>query len=545
MIPPMAIEEIFTVSIEMNGGSPTYAEPDVGLVDNDDCVTGETDDKDEKKPEPPKYAPSELERSRTDLFETGSSFKKTRRSEIVGIDNVLVEIDQLIHWLANAPKYQQYGARLEPGVIFEGDPGTGKTLVSRYIATESGALFVNVRDFAHNGSLFKDSDIADLFKRARATYRKTQRPIVLFWDEFENASAERSNSSPDQAATVSQMTAELDGVHGKNEGILLVGCTNYIYGIDRALRRPGRMGLQIEFCAPDRVGKRLLLEHYVNSYTTKGNIDMETLSYFLGEEDTAASIEEACMEAWRVAVAKKIRSKKRVTPKLTEEDLIEVFLKRLVGPPTAFINLPYEDRYRIAVHEVGHAIMALVFDIPLRLITVQPGKRSLGRTLTAQVKEYIGTFDEMVSDMRVGVGSICCERVAGLPQGIGSTGDVIGINQIATQLVDDLHGGAQTGMFRPKSVGGVRSGMDGGASPSVSARSIDASDADVQNYLRHVENDGERVMESIGKDLLEKISKAVNERVTLTGVEFEQLFREITEKAPQHYRPSPWNTIAA
>lgn len=489
-------------------------------------------------PPQPELEPDELDRKRTELFAIGSEFKPTRRDEIVGIDNVLMEIDQLIHWLANSAEYQKYDARLEPGVIFEGDPGTGKTLVSRYIATASNALFVNVRDFAHNGSLYRDADIADLFHRARTTYAKDKRPIVLFWDEFENASAERSNSTPDQAATVSQLTAELDGIHGKNEGLLLVGCTNYIYGIDSALRRPGRMGLQIEFSAPDRHGKRLLLEHYLSFYNCTGKIDMETLSYFLEEDDTAAGIEEACMEAWRVAVAKKIKGGKRGKPTLTQDDLVEVFLKRLVGPPTAFVNLPLEDRARIAVHESGHAIMALVFGIPLRLITVQPGKKSLGRTITAQVKEHIGTFDEMVSDMRVGVGSVAAEKIADLPLGIGSTGDITQVNTIATRLVDDLHGGMQTGMFSPKSVAGVRTGsMGGGANPSISDEAIKGSDADVKHLLEEVERDSERVMDAIEFDNVWAISNAVNEMTTLTGVQFKELFTRITGHEPEHYRP--------
>lgn len=530
------------MSIDMttNGKAPDVVDDDYNPYEEEDESTATV-----KKEEPPKYKEHELEKSRTELFLNGSEFKKTHKEEIIGINNVLVEIDQLIHWLANSDKYRKYNARLEPGVIFEGNPGTGKTLVSRYIATESKALFVNVRDFAHNGSLFKDSDIKDLFKRARKTYAKTKRPIVLFWDEFENGAAERSNATVEQAATVSQLTAELDGVHGKNEGVLLIGCTNYIYGIDRALRRPGRMGLQIEFCAPDRKGKKLLLEHYVNQYKTKGKIDVETLSYFLGDSDTAASIEEACMEAWRVSVAKKIKAGTKTAPRLAQDDLIDVFLKRLVGPPTAFIDLPMDDRIRIAVHETGHAIMALVFNIPLRLITVQPGKKSLGRTICAQVKEYIGTFDEMISDMRISVGSVCCERAAKLPQGIGSTGDIVALNRTATQLVDDLHGGMQTGMFRPKSVGATRNGgMEGGASPSVSARSIDQSDADVQHYLKRVEADGDQVMALISADKIWEIAHEVNERVTLTGVEFEELFRQVTGNNPEHYQPASWINAA-
>lgn len=507
-------------------------------VDSFDWPDGDEDSiLDSYMPPEPDKTEDELHASRTKLFQTGSEFKPTRRNEIVGIDNVLIEIDSLIHWLANSAAYQKYEARLEPGVIFEGDPGTGKTLVSRYIATESNALFINVRDFAHNGSLYRDADIADLFQRARKVYAESKRPIVLFWDEFENASSERKNGTPDQAATVSQLTAELDGIHGKNEGLLLIGCTNYFYGIDGALRRPGRMGLQIEFTAPDRHGKRLLLEHYLGVYNCKGKIDVETLSYFLEDDDTAAGIEEACMEAWRVSVAKKIKNGTKGRPQMTQEDLVEVFLKRLVGPPTAFVNLPPEDRVGIAIHEAGHAIMALVFGIPLRLITVQPGKKSLGRVITAQVKEHIGTFDEMVSDMRVGVGSIAAEKIADLPLGVGSTSDISTVNAIAARLVDDLHGGMQTGMFSPRAVGSTRSSMSGGAEPSISDEAIKNSDADVKHLLGEVERDAERVMDAIGHDDMWAIATRVNEDVTLTGVQFKTMFEDVTGRPPHFYRP--------
>lgn len=491
-----------------------------------------------KKDLGPQYAEDEIRESRDRLFQEGSDFKPTAISEVVGIDNVLVEIDRLIHWLQNSDEYKKYNARLEPGVIFEGDPGTGKTLVSRYIATASQALFINVRDFKHNGSLFRDSDISDLFKRARDTYAQTGRPIVMFWDEFENGACERGQATPEQAATVSQLTAELDGIHGKNEGILLIGCTNYIYGIDRALRRSGRMGLQIEFHAPDREGKKLLLQHYIGLYPTEGDIDCDTLSYFFGSNATAADIEESCMEAWRLAVYRTL-DKTQDAPYLTQEDLIQIFLKRLVGPPTAFINLPMDVRARIAVHEVGHAIMALVFGIPLRLITVQPGKKSLGRTITAEVTEHIGTYDEMLSDMRVGIGSIAAEQAAGLPASVGATGDVDQINTTAVKLVDDLAGGRYTNLFDLTAVAGARHpGGPGGPSPSVSSSSLEASDQDISNLLDSLQDDANKVMAAIGKGKLWEISNAVNERVTLTGIQFEELFREITGcDDPQDFRP--------
>jgi cell division protease FtsH len=483
-----------------------------------------------------KLPKSEIAKKRKKLFEKGSDFKPIKREDIIGIDNILVEIDQIIHWLQNSKAYQKHDSRLEPGVIFEGTPGTGKTLVSRYVATASKALFINIRDFAHNGALYEDTDISDLFNRARKTYAKTKRPIVLFWDEFEGAAVTREEASPEQVATVSQLTAELDGIHGKNEGILLVGCTNYIYGIDEALKRPGRMGLQIEFHAPDRAGKQTILAHYLSKYKVEGEVDIETLSYFFDSHATAASIEEACVEAWRFAVHRTLINGKN-KPKLAQADLMKVFLKRLVGPPTSFINLPKEDRLGVAIHECGHAIMACVYDIPLRLITIEPGKLSLGRVMTIEVREHISTHDDLLNLMRVYAGSLAAEKVCNLSPTTGTKGDIQQSNNFAVQLVDRLAYG-ETGLFNPSAVTEVRGWYNDQPVPSVSEEVIGASDDEVKRILGEIVAETTYTMKMIGEDKLRQIAQVVCDKNTMTGYDFKDELAKIIGDFARYRMPN-------
>jgi cell division protease FtsH len=437
-----------------------------------------------------------------------------------------VEIDDIIHWLRHSDEYVAQNSRLEPGVIFEGKPGTGKTLVSRYIATASGAMFINVRDFDHEGSLFRDRDIADLFNRCRQRYADTKKPIVLFWDEFEGVAIDRSDADPERASTVSQITAELDGVQGKNEGLLLIGCTNYIFDIDEALKRGGRMGLQIEFNPPDREGKQEILAYYLKALKTDGDIDVETLSYCFDSDATAADIEEACVEAWRRAVKRTIDTKES-NMALTQKDLMDIFIKRLVGPPTSFISLPEKDRHGVAVHECGHAIMAAVYDIPLRLITVQPGKKSLGRVFTMELREHITTVDEYISQMRVDVGSIAAEAMADLPAISGTSEDIASVNRIASWLVHHLSVGKQTGLYHPGVQANNRQYNSSFGSPTNSEKLAVAMDEDVQGLLKGVSDDAATTMEKIGKDNLHAIAKRINEKTTLTGNEFKAELAEV------------------
>jgi cell division protease FtsH len=466
--------------------------------------------------------PESIKAARDKLFEDGSEFQPTDAREVVGIDNVLAEVDNIIHWLAHSDDYEAEEARLEPGVIFEGNPGTGKTLVSRYIATQSGAHFINVRDFAHAGTLYADADIRDLFARARAYYAQHGQPVLLFWDEFENAARERGNATPDQVATVSQLTAELDGINGKNKGVLLIACTNYIYGIDQALRRAGRMGLQVEFAAPNREGKRILLDHYLTKRAHVENIDTETLSFFFDSTATAADIEEAVMEAWTAAVRRTLFSN-HTGASLSQEDLMTVFVKRLVGPPIANVSLSDEVRLRIAIHETGHALVAAISDVPLRLITVQPGKKSLGRVITAEMEDHVATTAEMLDHLRIALGSIIAERVTDTPSITGSTGDIQQANQLATRLVDRLDAGQTTGIF---SVGSVV--LSRCEDAGISQRALEASDIDIATLLDEAEKEVIRALNNVGPEAILAIAEVVNRNVTMTGAEFEQAVREVT-----------------
>jgi ATP-dependent Zn protease len=474
--------------------------------------------------------------ARDDLFLKGSDFKPAYRDEIIGIDNVLNELDEIIHWLRHSKLYQAHGSRLEPGIILAGLPGTGKTTSARYIATESEAFFVNVRDFAHAGELLNDADIRDLFHRARQRYSETGKPVVLFWDEFEGVAVERSGdkTTPGQAAVVSQLTSELEGALGKNEGILLIGCTNYLNTIDHALRRSGRLGVSFEFHAPDRKGKEKILGHFLGKMGHDSAIDVETLSHFFDKRATAADIEESVMEAWRNAVRRAIENDMQF-PTVNQDDLIKVFIKRLVGPPPTY-TVPEEERLRIAIHEIGHAIVALAYGVKVRLITVQPGRRSLGRVMTDDLMEYIANKDEVLDFIRVGAGGIASERAAGLPEMVGSTGDISMMNRKAIQLIDFMGYDDSIGLFNVGEMGSRSSEVSHGPMPSTAEASIAQSDKAVQALLRRVQEEAHFVMRNIGTTQLWELAERVNERVTMTGNEFEALLVEVTGKQPEEFR---------
>src|SRR5262249_28825303 len=132
-----------------------------------------------------KVPASQIDQLRSKEFETGSSFAPVERGQIVGIDSLVEQLEEVIVWLRNPDWFVNQNARLEPGLLFSGVPGTGKTLLARYLASCSNALFISVRSWPVSGDMVTAADVADLFRRARAFYAEQKRPVLIFWDEFE------------------------------------------------------------------------------------------------------------------------------------------------------------------------------------------------------------------------------------------------------------------------------------------------------------------------------------------------------------------------
>lgn len=466
---------------------------------------------------------NDLQSQRERLFQQGSQYAPVKKSDIVGIDNVLSQIDGVITWLRHFEDFQTHDARPEPGALFSGLPGTGKTYTSRYIATSSGARFIDVRNFPYTGMVLTAADIKELFILARKTHQETGQPVILFWDEFEAFAAERARLGQSQAALVSQITAELDGICGKPTGVLLIGCTNYAYNIDAALKRPGRMGLQVEFNAPSRKGKRALLQHYLKKIKTT-KIDLETASYFFNDNDVAATIEEAVQQAWSIAVKQWIMNGKINEPALSEKELLDAFLNRLVGPPPAFVEITPKTRYRVAIHETGHALAAVLTGVPLRLVTIRPGKKHLGKTMMFHADPMSSTIDEYLSTIQCALAGPIAERVTGVSQGMGAGSDTLNASEMAGYLVNGEGLGERTGMY---SIYGVRERSKNEVNPSISERSIEDSDADIKSIINQSEQHIVRLFEDFGPKNIIKLAKSLMEVTTLTGVQFEAKVKEI------------------
>jgi cell division protease FtsH len=453
-----------------------------------------------------------LECARVELFATGSAFAPATADEIAGLDDVVARVDELVRWLADADRFAEHGARLEPGVLFEGPPGTGKTLLARYLATASGARFVDVRDFPCHDEL-GEADVAALFRHARETRSRESCPVVLFWDELDElCPGPFGPLARTRARAVSALLAELDGVRGKARGVLLVACSNQPDELDAALLRPGRLGLRIELRPPDPAGQRLLLGHQVGRYPGGDAVGLDELVPFLAPEDTAAAIEEAVASAWRASVTRALDT--GAVAHLAQADLRLALADRLLGAPPSFLRLGGDQRFRVAVHEVGHALAALAFAGGLRLVTVRPGRTTFGTTLTEPFPAA-ATLDGLFAELRIGLGGLAAEQVANVPRGTGCAGDTLRVSELALRAVELFAAGRRCGAFNPDATARRRGHRD----PELSDALLARADLDAEELVAQALADVERVLRDVGRQPILALAEVLAERETMTGAE--------------------------
>jgi transitional endoplasmic reticulum ATPase len=152
---------------------------------------------------------------------------------------------------------EQLGVPAPTGLVLVGQPGTGKTMVARLIASQAKRSFYaitpsDVLSGAVGGSVRR---LTDVFARARE-----HAPSILFFDEMDGLfPAVTGHGSQHDIQLVEQALIEISDLRPEHQ-VFLVGTTNDLSRIDPRILRGGRFSEKIEIGLPDEEGYRRLLE---------------------------------------------------------------------------------------------------------------------------------------------------------------------------------------------------------------------------------------------------------------------------------------------
>jgi len=282
--------------------------------------------------------------------------------DVGGYDKVKKELLQISDILVNNEKYKKFNVRTPKGVVFEGSPGNGKTLLAKGFSGEVNVSFIPV-----SGSEFSEKYVGVGASRVRDLFKLAERnkPCIIFIDEIDAVARKRgsdegsSNTERDQ--TLNQLLISLDG-YKSSEGILVIGATNRVDLLDPAVMRPGRMDKTIFVGNPDSDTRLEIIKIHLKGKPIDRKIPIDYLVEITGGF-SGAQIENLLNEAMLNA----LREDREM---IIIEDIEKIVNRVLVGWQSTESKYSDDIIHRIVIHEMGHAIVGLFSKDHRRLVKV-------------------------------------------------------------------------------------------------------------------------------------------------------------------------------
>jgi cell division protease FtsH len=433
----------------------------------------------------------------------------TRFADIAGYEGSKSEVMEIVDFLKHPDRYARAGAIGPKGVLMVGPPGTGKTLLARAVAGEASVPF-----FALSGSSFVEmfvgvgaSRVRDLFADARK-----RAPSIIFIDEIDAIGGRRGpggfGSNDEREQTLNQLLSEMDGFE-PGADVVVMAATNRAEILDAALLRPGRFDRTVEIPLPNQSERTAILAIHSGTKKLAPDVDLDALSRgtpgFSGA-DLANLVNEAAITA--------VRNHRDV---LSAADFDAARDRLLIGRRDASNALLPEEKHAVAVHEAGHALVAVLSEHadPVAKVTILPRGGALGVTEQLPVSErHLYPESYLTDALAVRLGGRAAEiLVLGEPS-TGASNDLSGATDLATRMVREWGFSAEMGPIGYGPEGPSRDNPFAGRPyAEATQRSIDQ---EVARLLREADV---RATKLLGdhRDVLARVVALLLERETIDG----------------------------
>ena len=370
---------------------------------------------------------------------------KIRFSDVAGVDEAKTELREVVDFLKNPKEYGRLGGRMPKGLLLVGPPGTGKTLLARAVAGEAEVPF-----FSINGSEFVEmfvglgaARVRDLFEQARR-----QAPCIIFIDEMDALGKARGLSiisggaNDEKEQTLNQLLAELDGFD-PTQGVVLLAATNRPEILDPALLRSGRFDRQVLIDMPDRVGRTEILKIHFKKVNLGEDVDAATISS-LTAGFSGADLENLVNEAALIATRRKAIS--------VEAKDFTAGIERIVGGLERRSRvLSYDEKRRVAFHEMGHTAVSLALDQgeTVHKVSIIPrGIGALGYTMRRPIEDrYLLSRVELERKLAILLAGRASESVFFKDISTGAADDLDKATEIARSMVTRYGMGQDLGLM--------------------------------------------------------------------------------------------------
>ena len=411
--------------------------------------------------------------------------------DVAGIDEELAEVKEVMDMIKNPYKYRLTGAKIPKGILFAGEPGTGKTLIAKAIAGEAGVKF-----YACSGSSFDEMYVGVGASRVRKLFEEARKnaPAIIFIDEIDSVARKRFSEHAHNEQTLNQLLAEMDGFN-EDDNIILIAATNHIEMLDSAITRPGRFDRIIHIPLPDRKGREDILRVHAKNKLFMSEEEKERIIKTLARKTSGmsgATLENILNEAAIICATKseidigfahvdesKVQEEgnsvdsvdefidiskcelSEDTKKLlretfetseelrkyaredgfcviTEADIDEAFIKVILGISKHDKETSNKVKEETAYHEAGHAIIGRI-KCPERKVlqvSIVPRGSAGGYTLFEDREEmYYPTKEDFYNNILVDLGGRAAENYKYNTISVGASADLKDANRTAHSMI--------------------------------------------------------------------------------------------------------------
>jgi len=445
-----------------------------------------------------------------------------RFEDVAGVDEAKQELVEVVEFLKEPERFTRLGGKMPKGILLVGPPGTGKTMLAKAVAGESGVPF-----FSLSGSEFVEmfvglgaARVRDLFVQA-----KQKAPCIIFIDELDALGKARGFSGigghDEREQTLNQLLVEMDGFDPQ-VGVILMAATNRPEILDPALLRPGRFDRQVLVDRPDKAGREAILKVHLKKIQAAEDLDVERIAGMtsgMSGADLANLVNEAALLAVRnnknrVGMAEFEEAVERVVAGLEKKN-------RLINP---------EEKKIVAYHELGHALVALGLPgtDPVRKITIVPrGIAALGYTMQVPTEDrFLMRRTELLNKIATLLGGRAAEEIVFGDISTGAHNDLSRATDIARSMVREYGMSQKLGQVyfandrRPQFLGAMPEGRT-----DYSEATAETIDEEVREIISAQYQVAREILER-RRPVLEKAAALLLEKEKIDGEELKRLVAE-------------------
>ncbi len=447
-------------------------------------------------------------KSKAKFFEPNSV--KVTFKDVAGLAEAKEELKDIVDFLKNPEKFKALGAKIPRGVLLNGEPGNGKTLLAKAVAGEANCafLYMNGSDFLEIFVGVGPSRVRDLFAQARK-----HAPSIVFIDEIDAIGRQRGanahGGNDEREQTLNQLLAEMDGFATEAGSVIVLAATNRADILDKALVRPGRFDRLVVVPYPDVRARLQILQIHAKNVPLSDEVNLEKVAR--GAVGMSGAELESLVNEAALCATKEDKKKVEMIHFEHARDKIAM------GPERKSMVMSDRLKEVTAVHEAGHTLLNVLLPHTnvLHKVTITPRGSALGLTwfFPEGDTELNRSGSQLRAEIKVAFGGMIAEKMKYGEAETGVASDIQKASDIARKMV--VHFGMSS--LGPVSFAKLVSQGYGDAA-RMSDQMAARIDAEVEKILTECYAEADQVMRA-NSEKLDVLSKALLQAETLQADE--------------------------